>query len=303
MIVALGAVTFGLLWWYLAMWVQEADEDFDATLSRPAWVVDHPRVLVDEAHFNFHTISGTYSPFSALLRSDGYQVEANRERLEGWVLVGIDVLVIANARGSDQSGSRGLPAFTDEECEAVRNWVEVGGSLLLIADHAPFGAAARTLSHQFGVEMSNLDTVDPENSDSTVATGDGALVFSRERGLLGDHPIIRGRDEDERITRVLSFNGQSLKGPEGSVAFLPLASTALDVSSDGDTVSAAGRSQGIAMEVGAGRIVILGEAAMLTAQVSRVPFEEKKRGGISSPNADNKQLVLNIMHWLTGLVD
>jgi hypothetical protein len=185
----------------------------------------------------------------------------------------------------------------------VREWVENGGSLLLIADHAPFGAAASNLAREFGIGMSNRDTVDPVNSDSRAPRGSGFLVFSRQNGLLADHPIVRGRNEEERLDRVLTFNGQSLRGPPGSVAFLTLANTALDISRDGDSVSVAGGAQGIAVQFGDGRIVVFGEAAALTAQVSGVPFEKRTSAGISSPESDNKQLVLNALHWLSGLLN
>jgi hypothetical protein len=303
LIVGLGAVTLVLNLWYLNMWVQEADLRFDTSVAPPAYETSPPTVLVDEGHFNFHTISGTYAPFAALLRNDGYRVQANGAQFEEQVFSGVNVLVIANARGGEESGSGHLPAFTPSECRVVRDWVQNGGSVLLIADHAPFGAAARNLAREFGIEMSNRDTVDPVNSDSSVPRGGGFLVFSRENGLLGNHPIVQGRNEEERLNRVLTYNGQSLRGPEGSVAFLPLANTALDISSDGDSASAAGRAQGIALEVGEGRIVVLGEAAMLTAQIGGVPFEQKRSVGISSPGSDNKQLALNILHWLSGLLN
>ena len=303
LLAGLCAVTLMLFWWYLSMWEQEADLSFDTSVAVPAYAESPPTVLVDEGHFNFHTTSGTYAPFAGLLRNDGYRVDANRAPFDERVLSGVDVLVIANARGTDRTGSRHLPAFTDSECRVVREWVETGGSLLLITDHAPFGAAASNLAQEFGVEMSNRDTVDPVNSDASVPRGNGMLVFSRENGLLADHPIVRGRNQHERLDRVLTFNGQSLRGPAGAVAFLALSNTAFDISSDGDSVSVAGGAQGIALEFGDGRIVILGEAAMLTAQVGGVPFERRTSGGISSPGSDNKQLVLNTLHWLSGLVN
>ena len=56
----------------------------------------------------------------------------------------------------------------------------------------------------------------------------------------------------------------------------------------------AGKAQGLAFGWGQGRVVILGEAAMLTAQVdSGVSF------GMNSPGNDNRQFALNIMHWLS----
>jgi 2-polyprenyl-6-methoxyphenol hydroxylase-like FAD-dependent oxidoreductase len=63
-------------------------------------------------------------------------------------------------------------------------------------------------------------------------------------------------------------------------------------------VSAAGRAQGIALQFGKGRIVVLGEAAMLTAQIAGKGFPF----GMNTPGVDNRQLALNIMHWLSGLL-
>ena len=105
----------------------------------------------------------------------------------------------------------------------------------------------------------------PANSEG----GETWLVFTRQNHLLGDHPIIRGRDDSERVNRIQTFTGTSLKGPEGSVPILKLADTAVDNSFDDEkTVSAAGRVQGIAFSFGKGRVVVLGEAAELSAQVA-----------------------------------
>ncbi len=148
--------------------------------------------------------------------------------------------------------------------------------------------------------MSKVHTHDPEHLDPTNKNNPGWIVYSRKNGLLGDHPITRGRSESERIDSVTTFTGQSLKGPEGSTAFLKLASTAVDV--DRKTkkeVSAAGRAQGIAHQLGKGRLVILGEAAMISAQAEGT---EKFKFGMNRAGNDNKQLALNIMHWLSGLL-
>ena len=121
-------------------------------------------------------------------------------------------------------------AFTEAECDAVRDWVQDGGSLLLITDHAPFGSAAESLAKRFGVDMSKGYTSDPSNSEG----GETSLVFTRKNNLLGDHPITKGRDDSERINRIQTFTGQSLKGPAGSVAILKLGDTAVDEGDDGN---------------------------------------------------------------------
>ena len=279
---------------------QRADPNFDTKVARPAYAdgAVRPRVLFDEAHHNFHTAGGRYKPFAELIANDGYRVIPNREKFGREVLRKGDILVIANALGAEGMGQPGAsdPAFTDAECDAVREWVKGGGSLLFITDHAPMGSAAECLAKRFGVDMSKGATADPANSEG----GDTSLVFTRQNRLLGDHPITRGRDDSERVARIQTFTGTSLKGPEGSVPILKLADTARDLSLDGDkAVSAAGRAQGIALGFGEGRVVVLGEAAELSAQV----IGEGERFGMNVPGLDNRRMALNIMHWLSGLLE
>ena len=279
---------------------QEADSSFDARLAHPAYTATHPKVLFDEAHHNFHTSAGRYKPFVDLIRNDGYQVEPNKQTFAKETLQGFDVLVIANALGSSDSDAADAsnPAFTQPECDVVRDWVRNGGALLLIADHAPAGAAAENLATRFGVEMSKGYVGDPLNFQR-IAMDVSWIMFSRENKALGDHAITRGRDDSERINRVLSFTGQSLKGPEGSASILKLSDAAYDVF-DGNKPaqarmnSAAGRSQALALISGKGRVVVFGEAAMLTAQ--------GKNFGMNYPGTEDLQLALNTMHWLTGLL-
>jgi hypothetical protein len=114
---------------------------------------------------------------------------------------------------------------------------------------------------------------------------------------------------------VLTFTGQSLRGPTDAAAWLRLSDTAVDrpastpkvekIGGDvrvtmiyGDPVSAKGRAQAVALELDKGRVVVLGEAGMLSAQRDR-------RGlpvGMNFRGYDNRQLALNIMHWLSRLI-
>jgi hypothetical protein len=144
-----------LLFSSLTLSQQQADQTFDASVKNPAYTTTHPKIIIDEAHFNFHTASGRYKPFADLLTNDGYVVGPNKEKFSAQSLTGFDVMVIANAGAAQQgSADRSKSAFTDAECDAVREWVRAGGALLLIADHNPAGAAAAILGARFDVDMS-----------------------------------------------------------------------------------------------------------------------------------------------------
>ena len=106
-----------------------------------------------------------------------------------------------------------------------------------------------------------------------------------------------------------------MKAQENAAAFLKLGDSAQNrdarfnvKKSGGDTrvvinygepTSAKGFAQGIAVQFGKGRLVVLGEAAMLTAQLDG---KTKKPFGMNVQGIDNRQLALNIVHWLSGIL-
>ena len=185
--------------------------------------------------------------------------------------------------------------FLDEDmlagvqCEPCRFKMAIVGR----GDTDDIDAVIQELGKRFDVEMSLLVTVDPANESPR------GLLFSRDNGQIGDHAIMRGRDKSEQVDRVLTFTGQSLKGPSGSVALLKFGDTARDRGQSKD-VSAAGRAQGIALKYGRGRVVVMGEAAQLSAQVYGDPPEPM---GMNVPGCDNRKMALNVVHWLSGLTD
>jgi hypothetical protein len=298
---------------------QIVDPDFDAAVARPAYSGTGPTVAIDEAHSNFHTASGQYAPFAALLRNDGYRVVASTRALNADSLAAMDVLVIANARNLPAlaAGDVSKSAFTDSECDAVRDWVQAGGSLLLIADHAPYGHAADSLAQRFGVAMGKgwaFDRISPDGITTQ-------LVFSRANGLLGEHPILSGGNGAEALRSIMSFTGQSLDVPSGATVLMKLSSSAREAAvpddlqaedaASRDTASGAfgsrstpvgGRAQGIALPFGQGRVVVLGEAALLSAQILRFTEGDRPRDtrfGMNVPGTDDRQFALNVVQWLS----
>jgi hypothetical protein len=144
------------------------------------------------------------------------------------------------------------------------------------------------LAAAFGVRMNKgFVEVPGETSDP--------LVFSRENGRLGTHPILAGAGTRQEVRRVTTYTGQSLDGPPDATILLRLPDTAEEAVPSGNSLTTvkSGRAK-VLRWFGRGRIVVLGEGAMVTAQVAElVPF------GMNTADNDNRQFVLNLMHWLS----
>jgi hypothetical protein len=272
---------------------QRIDSAFHPSVIRPAWKPETgPRLLFDEAHHNMHRAEGLYSPFAQLLQMDGIRIEQNADPIDRQRLDSFDLLVIANAMGP--RGYRDSSAFTAMECDAIADWVRSGGALLLIADHFPMGDAVRSLAALFGVAMSGGYVDDTTRYDPMLRD----ILFTPDNGGIGNHPVMQGRDTTERIDRIVTFTGQALTGPSESVPLLQLGDNATDYyPPTKEWRSVAHQAQALALAFGKGRVVVMGEAAMLTAQIDR----QGNRFGMNVPGIDNRQLALNIVHWLVRL--
>jgi hypothetical protein len=303
---------------------QVADSTFDVSVASPAYAKGTgPVVAIDEAHNNFHTIGGRFRPLARLLENDGYRVRSNTAPFASGSLDSVQILVIANAVGGAwDAGAYGRPGFTEDEAVALEQWIQRGGSLLLVADHAPMGVAAEVLGRRLGVSMSKGYTEDSTIHFNIGGFGTSVLLFTRANGLLRDHPITAGAGAAERVDSVVAFTGQSLAGPANAVALLALSERAIDhpsptpeqAAASGNpsvawrsavvglpTTPAGGRAIGLAFTLEKGRVVVMGEAAMLTAQaVFNASGERLGIAGMNVPGLGNRQFALNILHWLSG---
>lgn len=285
---------------------QLADTAFALKGAAPTFTRTHPVVLLDEAHANFHTLDGRYLVFGNVLRQDGYDVRPSRVPFTAAALEGARVLTIANALHPSNAGGANwkLPtpsAFTPAEIAAVREWVKRGGSLLLIADHMPFPGAAGELAAAFGIHMLNGFAFDSTRKVSI-------FTYTRASGRLATHPITEGRSARERIDSVVAFTGQAFHVDAPGLPLMTLApgtivlepSVAWQFDDKTRTEPGAGLQQGAAVQYGKGRVAVFGEAAMFSAQVqgaARTPM------GMNDPKApQNAQFLLNVLHWLSGLL-
>lgn len=276
---------------------QVADTLFVANIGTPKYSAGQgPTVVVDEAHHNFHTAVGRFRPFAMLLERDGYVVKRGKEPFSVAGLQGTKVLVISNALNERNVSDWSLPnpsAFTEEEIGQLKQWVNEGGSLFLIADHMPIAGCAEDLAKAFGFTFYNGFAVDTTKSP-------GPDLFNHANGRLRDTPITKGLDN------IYTFTGQAFDYPEAAVPILVLdhrfklwlPKVAWKFDQDTRKIEAKGKAQGAYMTYGKGRLVIFGEAAMFSAQTSG-----KNKMGFNSPIAENNpEFLLRLIHWLdTGL--
>lgn len=281
--------------------------DFDARVEKPAFADAGAVLLFDRGHHERHGIDTTYRPFAALARNNGLDIEAADSPLTGEVLARGRILAIVSA--SADTDTNAAPAFSRAEIAALLSWVRSGGSLLLVTDHYPYPNAVEGLVNALGLDVAKGMTFDPAHFRQ--GSGDESrLIFSRSNRLLAAHPITEGRNKAESVGLVETFTGDAFRPRHrGIVPILALASTAVNrvgtpavSKKSGDTivrvtfgapVPATGWCQGAALELGKGRVVLLAEAAMITAQ------EDAGRPiGMNAPGNDNRRLLLNILNWL-----
>lgn len=307
-VVVLVVVTGTLIAWFRG--AQQADPAYTPRIGARTWAAEGPTVAIDDAHWNGHTASRGYAPFVKLLASDGYRIIGTGNVATPEVLDTAGVVVIANALGFNgvvrqvarvagmDLDALGSDAFTDAEAQRLETWVREGGSLLLVADPTPAGRAVQSLAELFGVTMYDGVVSDPEHSEPESSS---LIVFSRESRTLGSHPIVDGRSEADSVDRVVTFTGQALDGPPHATKLLMFSGNAYQQpaadSGPEDRVSVAGLGQAVAFAHGNGRVVVLGDAALLTSQV--MSGAEGERIGLTWPNADNERFARHIMQWLS----
>jgi hypothetical protein len=244
-------------------------------------------------------LGGRYYSFGKLLEKDGYILRSGQEAFTKESLIKTKILVIANALAD--TGAWRLPAksaFTQTEIDALQGWVSAGGSLLLIADHMPFAGVAAPLARAFGFNFLDCFAGRKDRKPE---------FFSRQQNTLLSNILTNGSRESEHIDSIQVFTGQAFIAPEGAQIIskltddyeILLPAAAWDFSENTPRLSSGiGLVNGAFMPYGKGRLVIMGEAAMFSAQLAG---PQRSKMGMNHPKAkQNPQLLLNIIHWLDG---
>lgn len=288
---------------------QVPDEDFHFANDIPAFREGQgPTVCIDAAHKNFHTAEGRYLSFANLLRADGFEVERFDQRFSAESLSACDIAVIANASALAPEAKWPYPhdsAFTGEEIEAVMLWVRAGGNLLIFADHPPFAGGNAGLGAVLGLVMTDVFARQEPNCID-------CDFFTLKDGTLHDHAILRGRNANESVDKVLTFDGQPAQITQYWQPLMTFGDNAMayfqdrqiyqkfENSDEAPQFSIAGWIHAATREWDDGRIVFIGEAALCSAQLYG---EESFKFGMNFPDADqNAQFCLNTVRWLARVL-
>ncbi|MFV1885281.1 MAG: DUF4350 domain-containing protein [Balneola sp.] len=284
---------------------QVADTSYNPPIPNPVYEFgEGPLVYIDEGHFNFHTKEGRYKAFANLIERDGYVVKPYLGDFEYARLSEGKILVISNALNEANVSDWVLPtpsAFTKEEINIVEEWVSDGGSLFLIADHMPMAGAAEDLAKVFGFEFTNGFVINYETR--------GSGFFNIEDGTLFENDITNGRDSSEKVSQIATFTGQAFDIPNDATPILTfgenfvnlLPDTAWAFTDSTPRADVDGMFQGAYKTHGKGRVVVFGEAAMFSAQLAGA--QQRKMGMNNEVAPQNYQLLLNIIHWLDGIIE
>lgn len=277
---------------------QVPDTSWCYVVENPAFT-NNDHIYIDEAHHNFHTMSGGFTGFAQLMRSDGAQVFPLMEEFSPKTLPKTtDILVISNALNQLNIQNWQIPtpsAFTQKEILAIKGWVENGGSLLLIADHMPFAGAAQNLAEEFGFSFQNgFARIGPNLFPSPPFT-----ILHKDLHLS---PLEQSCYPIYPVDSIVSFTGSAFEKPRSAQTVLQFqegdTSFQTEIAWQFDNASTIGLynfHQGAVMTYGKGKIAVFGEAAMFTTQIAN----GKIKVGMNSPNAPyNAPFALNLMHWL-----
>lgn len=273
-----------------------------------------PVVAFDEAHKNTHTFgSRNFQGFVELLQREGYRPRALTLTITPRSLKDVDVLVVSGPGGWEGPEA----SLTAIELKALVEWVRSGRSLLLIVDHMPAPRNGATVAAALGVPewhngfaMVDVDgslpvgniifwrsKLFPAGESSIGSTGPGGGTgYQGPDAVLADHVITEGRSSSERVRSVATFVGSAFKPPpradvlltmpRRAVSLVPKGTGRTDVRVDAQRTAVGEWVQGVVLPYGNGRVAIFGESGLFS-------------GG---PAADNRQFILNVMHWLSRVL-
>jgi hypothetical protein len=233
----------------------------------------------------------------------------------------VDILVIANADD----------VISQEEADEITMWVSQGNSLLLIHDHSGWQTQSATLRENLGVILGEGDEWVYVRSDP--GQGEGTID--------GSHPIANGRGPSEVVNEVATFGGKTMKeklpppsgasleplliaGPPHQDSFMGVAisygSGRAFLSGEAAWATHQARFQSTTFNLQMAIDLCTAEPWIPSSRECEIRIAEwwcadngvspadcadwmlNSEGRFGLTASDNQQFLLNVVHWLDGLL-
>lgn len=229
-----------------------------------------PAILFDEYHATWKP--SILTDVLSELEMNGYSASFSKERISSSLLSGHDILVLM------------IPyrGFSDDEKEAIQDFVKNGGGLIIFGEHGPYmdykgiTNPVNSISTLFGIEFNSDAVSDPENRIDE----DGWIFMITN---FKSHPVTKG------VETIVYVSGCSLKVKSPATGLAFGSPTAVADGQEGrDIVVLA------AAEYGKGKVLAIGDTDFLGGP-NTPGYEDSDYLSIG----DTMKFVVNMFEWVT----
>lgn len=254
-------------------------------------------IYVDQFHANPNLKSELFSLQKAL-KNDGYNIQPFLNDFSEQSLKDVHYLILPQPLTPTVNGWKidSTEAYTQKEYEALFQWIENGGKLIVLSDYTAMGSRLKTLNNWLNINYYNgiiQEKGMPVPTEYTLA----------EKSLV-ERFYVNGRTNLEAIESIYSFGGAAFETKdEHKLLNLTESQNAELVTfsvSNTDVINANGMTQAAFFKKGEGQVVLISNLNMFQSWIHK---ETGNKIGMNNPLAyQNAQFFLNIIHALQGFV-
>lgn len=205
------------------------------------------RVLIDSGHNQYYNADKMSGLINRIENELNWTVDVNYGMLTYEKLKDYDILIITNPRTD----------ITDEEAQAIKQWVKGGGGLFILGDWYKYvyHRSLNKITEEFGIKFNDDELMDDEIND-----GKPYYPFVGEYNL--EHPAMKFLDE----TWKMYYNGDTLDVSGDAVWLIRGYDSSYAVDQTGKVTKEKGSKPIVAaaVEVGEGRIVAYGSSKAIS---------------------------------------
>ena len=222
--------------------LEKAKAGGNVTLVSPTPI----KVLIDNSHNQYYNSKQMLKLATNIGSELGWEVKGNDEPLTLDLLKEYDLVIIPNPRED----------ITDEEAQAIKEYVKEGGALLILGDWYKYvnTESLNKVVEEFGITFNDDELMDDEKNS-------GATYFPLV-GEFNAHPAMQFLTNENE----LYYNGDTLEISGNATWLIRGYETSYAVDGSGNVVKEEGSKPIVAaaVEVGKGRIVAYGSSKALS---------------------------------------